>query len=50
LGRKFVSCAARAVSASAAHEALTMLRAIDDQPRIRQAIDVLVARPLVSQG
>jgi len=45
LGRKFLSCATRALSDSAAQQALAALRAIDAAPSVRSAIDLVLLKP-----
>jgi 2-methylcitrate dehydratase PrpD len=45
LGRKFLSCAMRALPESAAHQALAALRAIDAAPSARSAIDLVLLKP-----
>jgi len=45
LGRKFLSCAARALPEAAAAQALAALRAIDAAPSVRSAIDLVLLKP-----
>jgi len=45
LGRKFLSCATRALPDAAARQALDALRAIDAAPSVRSAIDLVLLKP-----
>jgi len=49
LAAKFLSCAARALPASAAQEALSAVQALEDAPSIRQVVDLMATRGQITE-